>query len=403
MSAPENSNSKTPPSLLSDTKPAGEGGPRQSRILADLEGRVTPPAEPPRHSLKAPIAAVVALVVAVGGWGAWRMQQSSGEPHVAVAAATAPAAAAPDKAAPASGGAVQVAQNGASAASAAQPATIVNDDSASQTVASASASAASAADNSRLSRALANGADDGSGTAAAGVAATAAAAAATTKTAKADASKSTKVAAHGKTDTKNRGEGRYEGRSPQASQGTAGRARAGEEAPRSDAHPNREGGREGRSGCRSACRARRAHEAGRQETRRREGAGRADQGVGNDRRLAGVAREGVFGARFLRGSAVPLARVRRPLGQGPCVPERRAVGDAAVTRAARVTRSFRSAPPSGRRVVFGAGEAAGMMPCDTVTSASRPSGIRLLSFPGAGPRPAMCGAPRAAPPSTRWT
>ncbi|MDI9690690.1 hypothetical protein, partial [Burkholderia cenocepacia] len=27
-----------------DTKPAGEGGPRQSRILADLEGRVTPPA-----------------------------------------------------------------------------------------------------------------------------------------------------------------------------------------------------------------------------------------------------------------------------------------------------------------------------------------------------------------------
>lgn len=74
MSAPENSNSKTPPSLLSDTKPAGEGGPRQSRILADLEGRVTPPAEPPRRSLKAPIAAVVALVVAVGGWGAWRMQ-----------------------------------------------------------------------------------------------------------------------------------------------------------------------------------------------------------------------------------------------------------------------------------------------------------------------------------------
>ena len=43
------------------------------------------------------------------------------------------------------------------AASAAQPATIVNDDAASQTVASAS-SAASGADNSRLSRALANGA-----------------------------------------------------------------------------------------------------------------------------------------------------------------------------------------------------------------------------------------------------
>ncbi|MCG0576704.1 phage tail protein, partial [Burkholderia cenocepacia] len=132
MSAPENSNSKTPPSLLSDTKPAGEGGPRQSRILADLEGRVTPPAEPPRRSLKAPIAAVVALVVAVGGWGAWRMQQSSGEQPAVVTAATAPAAAAPDKATPASGAAAQVAQNGASAASAVQPATIVNDDSASQ-------------------------------------------------------------------------------------------------------------------------------------------------------------------------------------------------------------------------------------------------------------------------------
>ncbi|MBN3736822.1 phage tail protein, partial [Burkholderia sp. Tr-20390] len=75
MSAPENSNSKSPPSLLSDTKPAGDGA-QQSRILANLEGRVTPPAEPPRRSLKAPIAAVVALVVAVGGWGAWRTQHA---------------------------------------------------------------------------------------------------------------------------------------------------------------------------------------------------------------------------------------------------------------------------------------------------------------------------------------
>lgn len=195
MSAPENSNSKTPPSLLSDTKPAGDGGAQQSRILANLEGRVTPPAEPPRRSLKAPIAAVVALVVAVGGWGAWRWQQQAGEPAAVVAAA--PAATAPAKAAPASDAAAQVAQNGASAA---QPATIVNDDAASQTV--ASASSASGADNSRLSRALAGGADDASGAATAGAAAAATAAAATTKTAKADTAKSAKIAAHGKADTK---------------------------------------------------------------------------------------------------------------------------------------------------------------------------------------------------------
>ncbi|KVG30948.1 hypothetical protein [Burkholderia diffusa] len=196
MSAPENSNSKTPPSLLSDTKPAGEGGPQQSRILANLEGRVTPPAEAPRRSLKAPIAAVVALVVAVGGWGAWRWQQQSGEQAV-VAAAPAQAAA---KAAAASAAAVQVAQNAASAAPAAQPATIVNDDAASQTV--ASASGASGADNSRLSRALANGADDASGAATAGAVAATAAAAATTKSARADAAQSGKVAARSKADAK---------------------------------------------------------------------------------------------------------------------------------------------------------------------------------------------------------
>ncbi|RQR38943.1 MULTISPECIES: phage tail protein [unclassified Burkholderia] len=197
MSAPENSNSKTPPSLLSDTKPAGGGEPQQSRILANLEGRVTPPAEPPRRSLKGPIAAVVALVVAVGGWGAWRWQQQSGEAAVVAAAPVQ----APAKAEPASAAAVQVAQNAASAAPVVQTATIVNDDAASQVV--ASASGASGADNSRLSRALANGADDASGAATAGaVAATAAAAAATTKSAKADATKSDKVAARSKADAK---------------------------------------------------------------------------------------------------------------------------------------------------------------------------------------------------------
>nr|WP_175802966.1 phage tail protein [Burkholderia anthina] len=192
MSAPENSNSKTPPSLLSDTKPAGEGGRQQSRILADLEGRVAPSAEPARRSLKGPIAAVVALVIAVGGWGAWRWQQQSGESAV-VAAAPAPATA---KAEPASG-AAQVAQNVASAASAVQPATIVNEDAASEAVASASG-----ADNSRLSRALANGADDTPGAVTAGAAAATAAAVATTKTAKADAAKSDKVAARSKAEAK---------------------------------------------------------------------------------------------------------------------------------------------------------------------------------------------------------
>ncbi|WP_269507733.1 phage tail protein [Burkholderia sp. IMCC1007] len=197
MSAPENSNSKTPPSLLSDTRPAGEGGRQQSRILADLEGRVAPRAEPARRSLKGPIAAVVAFVIAVGGWGAWHWQQQSDESAVVTAA---PVPQAPAKAEPASG-AAQVAQNAASAAPAVQTATIVNEDAAAETV--ASASSASGADNSRLSRALANGADDTPGAATAGAAAAATAAAvATAKTAKADAAKRDKVAARSKAEAK---------------------------------------------------------------------------------------------------------------------------------------------------------------------------------------------------------
>ncbi|CAG9256923.1 hypothetical protein BDI4_520002 [Burkholderia diffusa] len=61
----------------------------------------------------------------------------------------------------------------------------------------------------------------------------------------------------------------------------------------------------------------------------------------------------MLGARLLRGSAVPLARLRRPLGQGSGLPDRRAVGDAAVTtRHAGLLVAH--APPNGRRVVFGA-------------------------------------------------
>ncbi|MBN3792846.1 phage tail protein, partial [Burkholderia sp. Ac-20353] len=95
------------------------------------------------------------------------------------------------KAAPASGAAAPLAQN--NAASAPQPATIVNEDPASRTVASASSSPA--ADNSRLSRALANGADDASGAAPA-------AAAKTAKAAKPDAAKDAKLAARSKAETK---------------------------------------------------------------------------------------------------------------------------------------------------------------------------------------------------------
>lgn len=143
MSAPENSNSKTPPSLLSDVQqPAG--GKQSARILANLEGRVAPVADAPRRS-KAPLAALIALaVVAVGGWGIWHSQQSSERPTIVTAAApaqqtrTTAAAPSPSSAAPA----------------APQPATIVNDDSA------AKSASAPVADNDRLSRALANNAVD---------------------------------------------------------------------------------------------------------------------------------------------------------------------------------------------------------------------------------------------------
>lgn len=142
MSAPENSNSKTPPSLLSEAQqPAGNT--QSARILANLEGRVAPAAEAPRRS-KAPLAAAIALaVVAVGGWGAWHWQKAGEHPTVVAAAAPAPQNASS-----------VVAQSASSAVPAPQAATIVNDESA------AKAASAPAADADRLSRALANGAVD---------------------------------------------------------------------------------------------------------------------------------------------------------------------------------------------------------------------------------------------------
>ena len=155
MSAPENSNSKAPPSLLSDKAKGADGN--GSRILANLEGRVAPPAEKPRRS-RTPLALGALLVIAAGGWGAWHMQQREQNETLAAAApagavniakAAAPASAVSD--------AVQVAANARAAAPASsQAATIIADDSDSKAAAT-SASAAAGATESRLSRALAAG------------------------------------------------------------------------------------------------------------------------------------------------------------------------------------------------------------------------------------------------------
>ncbi len=154
MSAPESSNSKAPPSLLSDkAKGADANG---SRILANLEGRVAPPTDQPRRS-KTPLVLVALLVIAAGGWGAWHMQQRVQTASLASATpASAEKAAVPASAA---GSAPQVtAKAEAPAAASSQAATIIADDSDSKAPA-ASASAPASGDDSRLSRALANGAE----------------------------------------------------------------------------------------------------------------------------------------------------------------------------------------------------------------------------------------------------
>ncbi len=81
MSAPDDSNSKAPPSLLSSDAGKGSGA-NHSRILANLEGRVSPQTENAPRSRKGPIALIALAVVAVsfthlrapetkadGGWG----------------------------------------------------------------------------------------------------------------------------------------------------------------------------------------------------------------------------------------------------------------------------------------------------------------------------------------------
>lgn len=161
MSAPDSPNSRTPPSLLSDTAPASEAN--GSRILANLEGRVVPPAEKKPPRARKPLVVGGLLLVALAAVGAWQLQGRY-QTHPAGAAQ---GDAATTAAAQASG--VSAAQTTAASpapASASQAATIVADDSASAPSASGAASspdvasASGAADDSRLSRALANGAED---------------------------------------------------------------------------------------------------------------------------------------------------------------------------------------------------------------------------------------------------
>jgi hypothetical protein len=150
MSAPDKSNSKAPPSLLSN---AGNGTDANgSRILANLEGRVEPQVDAPRNS-RTPVILVALLVLCVGSWGAWRVQhRAAAKPAEAVASGNvvvkAPAATAASAVAPATFAA-------ASQASAPQAATIISDNPADKDSASPLG-----ADDNRSPRALANGAGD---------------------------------------------------------------------------------------------------------------------------------------------------------------------------------------------------------------------------------------------------
>nr|WKF61071.1 hypothetical protein HUO10_005598 [Paraburkholderia busanensis] len=232
MSAPESSNSKAPPSLLSDkAKGADANG---SRILANLEGRVAPPTEKPRRS-KAPLLLVALLVIAAGGWGAWHMQQrqqdetlasatsESGKPGASVApvtsgaSPTAATAAAPASSANAAPGATaQAAAKEPAAASASQAATIIADDSDSK----ASATVPASGDASRLSRALADGAEPSSAPAPVASATSASAvqvpAAKHGKTAVAVASNGKHDAAHGKKESTTASAGNHHASTPTA-------------------------------------------------------------------------------------------------------------------------------------------------------------------------------------------
>ncbi|MDR3098500.1 MAG: hypothetical protein LBV73_15685 [Paraburkholderia sp.] len=164
MSVPDNSQPKAPPSLLADapakaaSAPAGNA-PNGSRILANLEGRVVPPAAPAGKTSSRPSktgALVALLVIGAGAFGAWHLMTR--------APSTASSASAPASATVAAASASQAAVASAQpdAASASHAATIVSDDDAANARPAANSSAAApASDADRLSRALADGAHDG--------------------------------------------------------------------------------------------------------------------------------------------------------------------------------------------------------------------------------------------------
>ena len=179
MSVPE-SNSKGRPSLLSEQTGAPQAD--DSRILANLEGRVAPPPQQPKRSRVMP-AVVAVLVIALGGWGAWLVsQRSTSEGTVKVAAVSenavrksegavlaSDALASTSVAAVAASGstlnnassdgasAATVAAAGASGASASTAATIVADDDTAKSTQSAQPAQPASDDASRLSRALSEG------------------------------------------------------------------------------------------------------------------------------------------------------------------------------------------------------------------------------------------------------
>lgn len=190
MSAPDSPSSKARPSLLSET--AKSAADNDSRILANLEGRVAAQPNPTRRSNKLWIV-VVAAALSLSAFGAWQWQRASRDdgqtsPRAAsaldgvqktAAAAPAASAAAATVIADAAGTAADTLKT---AASSPQPAVIVADTAANDRPASAPAGAiasaataapvatgaigASASDSERLSRALSDGAS-ASGSAAA--------------------------------------------------------------------------------------------------------------------------------------------------------------------------------------------------------------------------------------------
>ncbi|CAG9260929.1 hypothetical protein [Paraburkholderia caribensis] len=166
MSAPE-SNSKVPPSLLSE--PAKDGQAGGSRILANLEGRVDPSAnQKPKRSRTLPVV-VAALVIVAGGVGAYQLQHRSSAEKVATAAANGASTVVASSVTLASSVTASASAPSASMPATA-PATIVAADDASK---DAQRAQASNDDGSRLSRALADGAGASEGPASAAIVASA--------------------------------------------------------------------------------------------------------------------------------------------------------------------------------------------------------------------------------------